>query len=94
MHVSDSLVILTTRYLLRSRRIFLPYMPESHEAEAHRKMAVKIYNHLKALGIDFHLLGIWADGTEKETDHMQPCLWTIVFGVYGMYSYFVRVALL
>ena len=28
------------------------------------------------------------------TDHTQPCLWTIVFGVYGMYNYFVRVALL
>jgi hypothetical protein len=65
-HASDSLLVLTTRYLSQSQRTFLSYMPESREAEAHRKMVMNIYEHLKASGTDFHLLGIWADGTEKE----------------------------
>lgn len=41
-------------------------MPETHEAEAHRKLVDYLFNKLSVDGADFHLLGIWADGMEKE----------------------------
>jgi hypothetical protein len=41
-------------------------MPESQEAAAHLKLMMAIYNKLKVSSTDFHLLGIWADRTEKE----------------------------
>ena len=41
-------------------------MPETREAESHQKMLTEVFEPLKSSGTDFHLKGIWADGTEKE----------------------------
>lgn len=41
-------------------------MPESRESEAHLQLAQRIFQNLKNSGEDFHLLDIWADGTDKE----------------------------
>lgn len=41
-------------------------MPESLESEAHSQLAQRMFHNLKNSGEDFHLLDIWADGTDKE----------------------------
>lgn len=50
-------------------------MPESRESNAHLQMLKNILGNLQASRTDFHLCGIWVDGTEKEQNRAPVGSW-------------------